>query len=97
MLQALANGERTDAGGRNNMRLMDRAGSSVTGSPSYSNAHLGVLPLAADTVRNATDQINSEHGTSYSPMQIQAVVWTRQIERYNMGQIRSILSPGNIS
>ncbi len=101
MFRALANGDPNGPhyipngddriraiGDTSNMKLL-------TASPSYQNASVGAYPIAADVVRSATDQINSENGTNYTPSQVQAIVWGQQLNDYPRSVINAILKAGN--
>jgi hypothetical protein len=52
--------------------------SAMTGSPSSGGVSLGAYPALADAGRDASAQINQEHGTTWTPLQMQAIAWVQQ-------------------
>jgi hypothetical protein len=93
MMRALANGEGNTAANYEHFRTLEAKESTVTGTPSYMGASLGIHPAAADIVREATAQINAANGTNLAPSQVQATIWVRQIDNFPIGTIRKILNP----
>ena len=95
MVQAMALGvaSKDDPETKLRLQLIEKSGSGVMGTPSYGDVHLGVYPALADAMRTATDRINAEHGTSFTPIQVQAIAWVRQIELYPGPTMRGILGP----
>lgn len=87
MMRAMVNGDNPDGehhieGGHDRIRTVNDKVNTITSSPSYSGASVGAYPVMADVVRAATAQINEAHGTSYTPSQVQAIVWGQQLQDY---------------
>lgn len=57
----------------------------IKGSPSYAGATIAAYPVLADAVRNATSFVNDRDGTSWSPAEFQAMIWTQQLKDYPDG------------
>lgn len=92
MMRAMVNGT-TSPGGHRRIAMVEDNESVITGTPKYRSASLGLYPLMADMVREATRRINEQHHTAYLPSEVQAIVWTRQIDNWPIGRIRALLNP----
>ncbi|MBA2741946.1 MAG: hypothetical protein H0U46_08040 [Actinobacteria bacterium] len=60
------------------------------GSPKARGRDVGVIPLLADAIRDVTEEWNREHpDRTLTPMQVQAIAWTRWLELHPAQQKRS--------
>jgi len=89
MLRALANGFTEDKKvGKRLVHIKEKT--NLSSSPSFQGASLGLHPFASDAVRSVTKTFNKRHGTSYSPMQVQAIIWSHQKDLYPQSRLNEL-------
>ena len=95
MMRAMVNGDNPAGehyidGGHDRIRTVNDQVNTLTSTPSFHGASVGAYPVMADVVRAATAQINEANGTTYSPSQVQAIVWGQQLQDYDPARMVAV-------